>query len=704
MPAGTPPNGAAASTDAASGLLVSAVIPAHNAEETIVRALESALAQTYRPLEIVVVDDCSSDRTAEIVDSFARCGVRLVRLPEQQGASGARNAGILAAHGELVAFLDADDEWLPSKIAKQVALIAGDGKPVFVTCAARLISVDGEDLGDLYRWRRPLPGTECWKSLLACNTVATPSVLAWRRDLVELGGFDRRYRICEDQDMWIRLALRGSVAYIDECLVRVHNRPNSLSSKSAGHRTRVVLDVIDRHIAEQRPRLSAAEIRAIRGERLAWLGRTECNDDYFQGAPALLRSMLLGYRPLQSALFLIGAAPPARWLKRKLRAQADGRALRLAAPAPPRPAARPRHPMLPRGDDVLVPFPRASRPHLVVIVDAEEQYDWRLPLSRFNTTVRSMAAQGQAQRIYRHFGVVPTYAVDYPIVAQEAGYRPVMEMLEAGECELGAQLHAWVTPPHEEEVCERHSFACNLPGDLERRKLEALVEAIERRFGMRPRLYRAGRYGTGGNTAAILERLGFDVDCSVVPEGHWNSPDAPDYSGGTARPYWLQAARPILEIPVTAGTVGIARGLGDEFYRRIKSNEAVRLRLPGILARTGLLNRIRLSPEGNTIEESKQLTRRLVADGHRVFAVSYHSPSLEPGNTPYVRNQADLDRFLNWIERYLEFFFTEMNGVADTPCGVHNWAAALSRPAGLRPSAGSEAAAAVAGASLQQVG
>lgn len=672
-------------------LLVSTVIPAHNSRDTISRALDSAVAQTYHPIEIIVVDDDSSDDTAAIVRSYAGRGVRMVQLSERQGASGARNAGIEAATGELVAFLDSDDEWLPTKVEKQVALIAGDDTLVFVSCAANLISPEGVDLGDLYRGRRPVTGPDCWKSLMARNTIATPSVLARRQHLVELNGFDRRYKICEDQDMWIRLGLSGSVGYVDECLVRVHSRSESLSGKRTGHPARVVLDVIDRHIGEQRARLSAKEIRAIRGERLAWLGRTECNTNYLKGVPISLKSMLLGYRPLHTAAFLVSASPPARWVKAQLRGHArqhkpPSQAATQPTPKPRRATGwsaagtRVRHPMLPRSDDVFVDYAGVTRPRLVVIVDAEEQYDWRLPLSRANVSVRSMALQGPAQAIYRRFGVVPTYALDYPIAVQEAGYRPILDMLGAKECEIGAQLHTWVTPPHVEEVSERNSYAGNLPASLERQKLETLVDAIERRFGFRPRLYRAGRYGTGSHTPSILDALGFDVDCSVVPGGTWLSPFAPDYCGVMARPYWLETRRPILEIPVTVGTVGLVRDLGDDFYHRIRSGVPGRLRVPAVMARTGLLNRIRLSPEGNSLVESKRLTRRLVADGCRVFAISYHSPSLEPGNTPYVRDRDDLARFLDWIEQYLEFFFGEMNGIADTPRGLHEWALAHSPP------------------------
>jgi len=656
---------------------VSAVIPAYNSAETIARAVNSALAQTCRLLEIIVVDDGSADDTAKIVGRYADRGVRLVRLDSQGGASAARNAGILAAKGDLIAFLDADDEWLPTKTAKQVALMASNGEYIFVSCAAKQFSESHEDLGDIYHGRRPVVGRECWRSLLARNTIATPTVLVWRKHLLDLGGFDRTLRICEDQDMWIRLALRGPVGFVDEHLVCVYSRPQSLSRSAVGRQLRIGLDVVNRHIAENRSRLSAAESRAIRAERMEWLGRAECNQNYWQGLPTIVRSALMGYKPLGTTLFLISASPPSRWVKQRLRITRRNATARGGARLAPRASVatpRPPHPMLPADNGAFLNFAPETRPRLLVIVDAEEQYDWKQPLSRYNVVVQSMCAQGPAQEIHRRYGVVPTYALDYPIVVQEAGYRPVMEMLQAGECELGAQLHAWVTPPHEEVVDEQHSYAGNLPAQLERRKLETLVEAIARRFGTRPTLYRAGRYGAGAHTAAILDDLGLDVDCSVMPGIPRGSPHAPDYSGATARPYWLRARRPILEVPVTVGSLGLARDLGDDLYRMLTSKPGIRCRLPGIFARAGLFNRVRLSPEGNSLHESKQLTRRLFADGYRVFAVSYHSPSLEPGNTPYVRDREDLARLLAWLDGYMEFFFGEMSGIAETPRSLHSWA------------------------------
>jgi len=660
--------------------LVTVVIPAFNSENTIDRALMSALGQTHSSIEIIVVDDGSSDRTSEIVENYANRGVKLLRLPKQGGVSHARNAGISLAKGELIAFLDSDDEWLPTKITKQISRILSNDDCVFVSCACCEISSEGKILGDLYHGRRPDLGTDCWKSLLACNTVATPSVLVWRRHLIETGGFNEALRICEDQDMWIRLASLGSVDFVDEELVLVHSRPNSLSNNLDVSTLRVVFDVVDNHISMQRHRLTSKEVRQIRAARLQWWGRAQTNANYFHGVSTVIRAAAMGHQPFAAFLFLMSASPPARELKRLVRPHQNNKRrngkLRITRKLH---SNLSRHPMLPGDPTDIVKFLPNERPRLVIIVDAEEEFDWTAPLSRDRHTVSTMAAQVRAQTIYERFGVVPTYAIDYPIISQEAGYRPLLDLLHAGKCNIGAQLHTWVTPPFEEEVGERNSYAGNLDYFLQRRKLETLVEAIEKRFNLQPKLYRAGRYGTGSDTVRLLTEFGFEIDCSVVPGVSQWSTDAPDYSGGTAHPYWLSRSRPLLELPVTVANTGVASSiLGDKFYRGMTSEIGQYLRLSAIMARSGLLNRVRLSPEGTSLEESIQLTRHLFARGYRFFSISYHSPSLEPGHTPYVRSQEDLRQFLTWLEKYLTFFFERLNGVPETPQGIFLWAKRVS--------------------------
>ena len=107
---------------------ISVVIPAWNAEETLARALESVLAQTRPPDEIIVVDDASTDGTVRLAKSYADQGVSFLSLRERRGAAAARNTGIRGAKGRWIAFLDADDEWLPTKLEKQAAAISANPK------------------------------------------------------------------------------------------------------------------------------------------------------------------------------------------------------------------------------------------------------------------------------------------------------------------------------------------------------------------------------------------------------------------------------------------------------------------------------------------------------------------------------------------------------------------------------------------------
>jgi hypothetical protein len=112
------------------------------------------------------------------------------------------------------------------------------------------------------------------------------------------------------------------------------------------------------------------------------------------------------------------------------------------------------------------------------------------------------------------------------------------------------------------------------------------------------------------------------------------------------------------------------------------------LRLQGLLSRARLLDRIRLTPEGMSAEELRRLTRALCARGQRIFNFTYHSPSLMPGNTPYVRSQAELEKFIGTIESYLDFFFGEIGGRAATLQEVRALCLSVVRQTDQAPTAG----------------
>ena len=314
-----------------------------------------------------------------------------------------------------------------------------------------------------------------------------------------------------------------------------------------------------------------------------------------------------------------------------------------------------------------IPWPEDMAPRLLVVVDTEEEFDWNEPFSRQATGVRAMRAQGTAQRLFEPYGICPTYVIDFPVASQPDGFTPLAEFHADGRCRIGAHLHPWVNPPFDEEVTPENSYPGNLAPALEREKLRRLVGAIEDNLGLTPTIYKAGRYGLGPHTPETLKDLGFEVDMSIVPGWDFGADGGPDFTAYPERPCWLGGDRRVLEIPVTSGFAGVLASRGPGLYRRLASPTGLALHLPGVFARTGVIERIRLTPEGTTFDELRRLTEALLRSGHKLFSFCYHSPSLEPGNTPYVCSEVELRAFLDRFTRYFEYFLDHCDGVATTP-------------------------------------
>jgi hypothetical protein len=305
----------------------------------------------------------------------------------------------------------------------------------------------------------------------------------------------------------------------------------------------------------------------------------------------------------------------------------------------------------------------ASEPLLVVAISTEEEFDW-LAQDRFvrrSTTVRAARNLERAQVLFDRLGVRPIYLVDHPVATQHESIAPLREFLRSGHCEIGAHLHPWVSPPHEEEPSPANSFPCNLPGDLEGRKLRILVEAIESAFEVRPRAYQAGRYGFGPASVEGLLGEGFETDFSISPPFDFRCDGGPDWSGVGCQPFWLGSGRRLLVVPVTGAYVGFAGRSSHALHEWARSMPEWS-RVPGMLARLGAVERLRLSPEGFRSKDLRRLTRSLLRQGQRVFVLSFHSPSLLPGCTPYVRNERDLEALLERCRAYIEFFLGELGG------------------------------------------
>ena len=307
-----------------------------------------------------------------------------------------------------------------------------------------------------------------------------------------------------------------------------------------------------------------------------------------------------------------------------------------------------------------VAFKPGTPQQFVVTVDTEEEFDWTKPLQREGHTVQSVGRLARWQEFCEGAGVVPIYLVDYPVATSPAAAEVLREAVAAGRAEVGVQLHPWVSPPHEEEVSQYNSFAGNLPEPLERAKFEKLREAIARNFGAAPLIYRAGRYGVGPNTTAILADNGLAIDTSVRARFDYSSGGGPNFRAFPIQPYWLNQARRLMELPLTTVYWGPLRQLGPWLYPQMW--RAPRLR--GLLSRIGLLERIPLTPEGVTIEEAIRGIDIALDDGLPVLVFSFHSPSLAPGYTPYVRNEDDLDALYDWWRG--AFGYLKQRGVRPT--------------------------------------
>jgi len=324
-----------------------------------------------------------------------------------------------------------------------------------------------------------------------------------------------------------------------------------------------------------------------------------------------------------------------------------------------------------------VEVPAADAPRLLVVVDTEEEFDWSAPPSRSNTSVSAMRHIGRVQHVLDRFGLRPTYVIDYPIASQPEGYEPLLDIWKAGRCEIGAHLHPWVNPPYTEPVTGRNTFMMNLPESLQREKLEVLTHTIAARFEQ-PRVFKAGRYGLGRATVGILEQLGYWADTSVCPRMDFSAQDGPSFASFDASPFMLTDR--LMEVPCTVDYIGWMGHHGRTLHAAASHPTLGRLRGVGVLARTGAVNRVMLSPEGNTLAEMRELSKSLVRRGCRVLTLSFHSPSVEPGHTPYVRTQRDLDDFLTRLERFCEFFMVELHGVPDSTLGFYH---RVSTPTGL---------------------
>lgn len=286
----------------------------------------------------------------------------------------------------------------------------------------------------------------------------------------------------------------------------------------------------------------------------------------------------------------------------------------------------------------------------MLFVDTEEEFDWNAPFDRTATRVNALRGLAEGQAYFAAAGMRPVYLSDYPIIASDGAVDLLRQWLADGTADVGAHLHPWVTPPHEEAVTTRNSFAGNLPPELERAKLLAQCAYMEERLGRRPLAYRAGRYGVGPATGRTLVEAGFLLDCSIRSRFDYRGGEGPDFTGLPLRPYRTGPDQALVELPLSTAFVGHLRGFGERFHALASRTG----RMGGALSRAGLFARIPLTPEGIPAQDCVAAIDALIEEDVPVLSFSFHSPTLEPGNTGYVRDAGDLRAFYRWWDVVLD--------------------------------------------------
>jgi len=298
---------------------------------------------------------------------------------------------------------------------------------------------------------------------------------------------------------------------------------------------------------------------------------------------------------------------------------------------------------------------------LVASIDTEED-NWHP--TREGIRIENARELPALQAFLVGLGLRPTYFVDHPVASEPWSAAILRAIADSGQAEIGAHLHPWNTPPLDEALLPRHSMLKNLAVELQARKLAVLRDALAQATGRAPTAFRAGRFGLGPESVRALLTAGFRVDSSVTPWIDWRDfDDGPDFRGAPQACYRVAAGRDLrsadpagelLELPLSSGFTQRPFAWRARAHAALRSRALRSLPLAGLASRLGIVRRVILTPEGETLPALLALAERLLEQGERFLHVFWHSPSLVPGLSPFVRSGADRERLFATIAGFVE--------------------------------------------------
>jgi hypothetical protein len=303
-----------------------------------------------------------------------------------------------------------------------------------------------------------------------------------------------------------------------------------------------------------------------------------------------------------------------------------------------------------------------TAPALLVGIDTESDNQWSAS-ARAAPTFENLYALPSLHELMLRHGVRPTYLITWPVARDPRSADVLRALRENRTCEIGAHHHAWETPPCSPEDAGRHAYASTLPPQQFGAQLASLTEAIEAAVGERPVSYRSGRFGFDASHVGALERAGYQVDSSVAPLFCESHKGGPDFADAPLCPYFLaydRATRPgtsqVLELPVSCGLSRRWPAAWQRAWTRAPRPYTTKR----YLRKLGAVRPMWLRPSYSSLDDMTRLARRLAEAGEPLLNVIFHSSEIIVGGSPYNRSQAELDAFLDRLDRFLRFATREI--------------------------------------------
>lgn len=297
--------------------------------------------------------------------------------------------------------------------------------------------------------------------------------------------------------------------------------------------------------------------------------------------------------------------------------------------------------------------------HIIVTVDVEED-DWT-GYHRSIYSTENLREMPLLQRYFDDAEIMPTYLINYPVATDPFAVGFLKEISKDGRCEIGTHIHPWNTPPFEEPINDRNKMFCNLPEDLQYRKLRHLHETIRDNVKVSPVSFRAGRWAFDPVVARTIHRLEYKVDTSITPYTDWSDIVGPDYSDVPPDlhlyPVVDSHGNPngtLLEVPASIGYLQKNNSYCNNIYKMFKKKYFEKIKVLGFLNRLNILNKIWLSPELCDIHHMIGLVERFRRDGQKIINMTLHSNSMKQGMNPFIKGKAELEKFKDNLQNFMK--------------------------------------------------